>query len=62
MFKYFQRNKIRVPIGPKVKGKGGGVMSTGDRRQGAEIHLHPTTPPMLVEMSIVCVLKEKVVF
>lgn len=29
-------------------------MSTGDRRQGAEIHLHPTTPPMLVEMSIVC--------
>lgn len=24
MFKYFQRNKIRVPIGPKVKGKGGG--------------------------------------
>lgn len=25
MFKYFQRNKIGVPIGPKVKGKGGGL-------------------------------------
>lgn len=52
MFKYFQRNKTGVPIGPKVKGKGGGVMSTGDRRQGAEIHLHPTTPPMLMEWAL----------
>lgn len=27
-------------------------MSTGDRRRGAEIHLHPTTPPMSVEWAL----------